>query len=210
MSTSAKKPLDDKGQLERVAQELRVLEGVIDYAEDEIYKKRQFQYEALRRHAYGKTVVIETEKKGIQTFRLSSTPVVYPNFASGYATPHSPVGRLCGFLKPGDEDETKLWGEYRVLEVRLFDRFDNIKFEENVRNFLRMGIDGECGKAQVTNLRRYLAQPPVPNADRPSLEIGAPAEPAAQDNGATDSAQVPQPGLRWTPLSRQHPTQNKI
>jgi hypothetical protein len=34
MSTSAKKPMDDNGQLERVAEELRVLEGVIDYAED--------------------------------------------------------------------------------------------------------------------------------------------------------------------------------
>ena len=195
MSTSAKKPMDDKGQLERVAEELKVLEGVIDYAEDEIYKKRQFQYEALRRHAYGKTVVIETEKKGTQTFRLSSTPVVYPNFASGYATPHSPVGRLCSYLKPGDEDETKLWGEYRVLEVRLFDRFDNLLFEENVRNFLRMGVDGESGKAQVTNLRRCLAQSHAPTTARPNLEPAAPAEQPAQDNSGTYSAQVPQSAL---------------
>ncbi len=172
---------------------LRVLEGVIDYAEDEIYKKRQLQYHALRRHAYGKTVVIETEKKGTQTFRLSSTPVVYPNFASGYATPHSPIGRLCSTLKPGDEDETKLWGEYRVLEVRLFDRFDGLQFEGNVRNFLRMGVDGQSCKAQITNLRSYLAQSHAPTPARPNLEPAPPAEPPTQDKSGIHSAQVPKP-----------------
>lgn len=146
-------------QIERANEELSVLDGVIDYADRMIYQEGQGEYISLRRHAYGKTVVIETEKEGIKTFRLSSTPVVYPKCASGYATPHSPVGRLCSFLKPGDEDETPRWGEYRVVEVRLFDRFDGPLFEPNVRNFLRMGIEGDLGKAQVSNLRSFLNEP---------------------------------------------------
>lgn len=145
-------------QVERAKAELSVLDGVIDYTDQMIYQQRRCEYEPLRRHAFGKTVVIETEKQGTQTFRLSSTPVVYPNRASGYATPHSAVGRLCSFLKPGDEDENPLWGEYQVLEVRVFDRFDGPLFEPNVRNFLRMVIQGNVGKGEVANLRSFLAQ----------------------------------------------------
>lgn len=170
-------PIPDKDQIRRVTEELNVLEGVIDYADQMINQQQQYQYKSLRRHAYGKTVVIETEKKGVQTFRLSSTPVVYPDFASGYATPHSPVGRLCSVLKPGDEDETRIWGEYRVLEVRLFDRFDGPQFEPNVKNFLRMGVDGDSGRAQVANLRSFLAgvREPVHPAPLPVVKPAAPA-----------------------------------
>lgn len=169
-------------QVERANEELSVLDGLIDYTDRMIYQQRQFEYEPLRRHAYGKTVVIETEKQGKQIFRLSSTPVIYPNRASGYATPHSPVGRLCSFLKPGDEDETPRWGEYRVLEVRLFDRFAGPQFEPNVRNFLRMGIEGDAGKGELTNLRSFLdkitASPePVPVVDIEQATVApAPAD----------------------------------
>lgn len=159
--------ISKKDQVSRASEELAVLEGVIDYANQMIYEQRQFQYDSLRRHAYGKTVVIETEKQGVQTFRLSSTPVVYPNRASGYATPHSPVGRLCSFLKPGDEDETPRWGEYRVREVRLFDRFDGPLFEPNVKNFLRMAVDGEPGQATIADLRSFLASASAPVAATP-------------------------------------------
>lgn len=103
--------LSDDQMGDRAASELSVLSGVIDYADDMFYQQKKSEYESLRRHAYGKTVVIETEKQGELTFRLSSTPVIYPNFASGYATPYSPVGRLCSYLKPGDEDETPRWGK---------------------------------------------------------------------------------------------------
>lgn len=147
--------ISDKQMGDRAAEELSVLNGVIDYA-DVMHNQRKFEYEPLRRHAYGKTVVIKTEKLGVQTYRLSSTPVVYPNFDSGYATPYSPIGRLCSYLKPGDEDETPRWGEYRVLEIRMFDRFDGPEFEPNVRNFLRMAVDGDCGKAKISHLRDYL------------------------------------------------------
>ncbi len=154
--------LTQKDQAERAKEELLVLDGVIDYADRMIYEEgKRAEYGPLRRHAYGKTVVIETERQGELTFRLSSTAVVYPNATSGYATPHSPVGRLCSFLRPGDEDESPRWGEYRVTEIRLFDRFDGAQFEPNVRNFLRMAVEGDAAKAKVTDLRSFLAGSPA-------------------------------------------------
>ena len=145
-----------------VEEELDVLDGVINYAEKMIYEDgKQGEYSLLRRHAYGKTVVIKTENKGVLTFRLSSTSAVYPKHSSGYATPHSPVGRLCAFLQEGDESETPRWGEYTVLEVRLFDRFDGAQFEPNVRNFLRMDVKRDGKKDSVSNLRAFLTETPA-------------------------------------------------
>lgn len=150
--------LTNKDLTERAKDELSVLDGVIDYADRMISEEgKRGEYGPLRRHAYGKTVVIETEKEGVLTFRLSATSALYPNVASGYATPHSPVGRLCSFLRTGDEDESPRWGEYRVLEIRLFDRFDGMQFEPNVRNFLRMKVKTEHAKAQAANLRGFVA-----------------------------------------------------
>jgi len=154
-------------QVERVRTELSVLDGVIEYADRMIYSdNRQVEYGPLRRHAYGKTVVIETENQGTLTFRLSSTPVVYPKADSGYATPHSPVGRLCAYLRPGDESESPRWGAYRVVEIRLFERFDGAQFEKNVRNFLRMTVQDEKSDERVTDLHAYLKSEPVAQPSR--------------------------------------------
>ncbi len=152
-------PLSEAEQLTYCGTELDVLKGVIDYADRMIEQEDgRSAYHSLRRHAYGKTVVIASEHKGMLVFRLSATALTYPNFSSGYATPHSPVGRLCSYLRPGDEDESPLWGEYRVIETRLFDRFDGLAFEDNVRNFLRMVVEGENGNATVADLLLTLQQ----------------------------------------------------
>ncbi|WP_295450774.1 ATP-binding domain-containing protein [uncultured Thiodictyon sp.] len=185
--------ISEKEKVSRSREELAVLEGVIDYADQMVYQQRKFEYESLRRHAYGKTVVIETEKQGIQTFRLSSTPVVYPSCVSGYATPHSPVGRLCSFLKPGDEDETPRWGEYRVLEVRLFDRFDGILFEQNVKNFLRMTVDGDPGKVKITNLRSFLAGATAPVASTSVKQVLAEPSQRTSDEEVAEPISVLEP-----------------
>lgn len=98
-------PLTKKSLAERAEEELKALDGVIDYAERMMYQDgNRREYEPLRRHAYGKTVVLETENEGVLTFRLSSTAVVLTPNNCGYATPHSPVGRLCAVLQPGDEE----------------------------------------------------------------------------------------------------------
>lgn len=141
-------------------EELDSLGGVIDYAEKMIYRDQQrHPYASLRRNAYGKTVVVDTEKKGRQIFRLSQTPAVITPNTCGYATPHSPVGRLCGYARPGDSGESALWGEWEVSEIRLFDRFDGAYFEENVRNFLKMQVFGDAVKDTVTDLAAFLRRP---------------------------------------------------
>jgi hypothetical protein len=150
----------DESLREYSREELDSLGGVIDYAEKMIYRDGQHHpYASLRRSAYGKTVIIETEKKGRQCFRLSQTPAVITPNNCGYATPHSPVGRLCGYVRPGDSGESALWGEWEVSEIRLFDRFDGVHFEENVRNFLTMRVFGDAVKDSVTDLAAYLRQP---------------------------------------------------
>ena len=151
-------PLTKKSLAERAEEELKALDGVIDYAERMMYQDgNRREYEPLRRHAYGKTVVLETENEGVLTFRLSSTAVVLTPNNCGYATPHSPVGRLCAVLQPGDEELSPRWGEYRVLEVRGFSRYQGPKFEPNVRNFQHMLVQEESAKDSVTDLRRLVA-----------------------------------------------------
>ncbi len=154
--------MKDKKLRKYAVEELKVLSGVVDYADRMIYEEhKRAEYGPLRRHAYGKTVVIQTEKQGLQIFRLSSVSAVYPNAASGYATPHSPVGRLCSYLRPGDKDETPRWGHYHVTEVRLFERFDGLQFESNVRNFLSMLVLNHENeeKDKILNLELFLSQP---------------------------------------------------
>lgn len=159
-------PLTNKSLVERAIEELKVLDGVIDYAERMIYQEgNRIEYEPLRRHAYGKTVVIETEKLGVQKFRLSSTAVTYPNSASGYATPHSPVGRLCAVVESGDEDISPRWGDYRVQEVRQFSRFQGPEFEPNVRNFQHMLVKEKSAKDRITDLRSFVAGGGAASAD---------------------------------------------
>jgi hypothetical protein len=136
--------------------ELEVLSEVIDYTNKMIFECGNNNYQPLRRHAYGKTVVIDTELEGRLEFRLTSTSAPGPSKASGLATPHSSIGRLCSFIRPGFESESKLWGEYRVTEIRLFDRYAGQQFEENIRNFLRMEVLGDNGETTITNLRQNL------------------------------------------------------
>ena len=168
--------LGSNNNLEKYSRkELEIVKGVIDYADRMIYEEKNYSvlsgmmdptgfhalsqaplYKLLRKNAYAKTVVIETEKKGILEFRLSATEAVYPNMDSGYCTPHSTVGRLTTICHLGYEGISKLWGEFRVTEVRSFDRFGGPEFEPNVRNFLQMLIDGDNGKGTVKDLKAYL------------------------------------------------------
>jgi hypothetical protein len=118
-------------------------------------------YKQLRRSAYAKTVVVDTELKGRLFLRLSPTEATFPDAESGYCTPHSPVGRLATICFPGFEGSSRLWGDYRIAEVRSFDRYGGVDFEPNVRNFLSMGIADTARKDAVTDLRAYLGKKQV-------------------------------------------------
>lgn len=167
--------LDESKFQKKSEVELDVLKGVIDYADRMVYEDKYLNvlggfenpvgyypssqvhlYKLLRKHAYAKTVVIETETLGVLEFRLSPTEATYPNMASGYCTPHSNVGRLATICHPGYEGQSKKWGEYRVIEVRSFDRFGGPEFEPNVHNFLQMILDGDEGKGSVHDLRSFI------------------------------------------------------
>jgi hypothetical protein len=199
-----------------IERELEVLDRVINYADRMIYEEGQRQYGAVRRLAYGKTVIIETEKQGVLEFRLSAVSQALTGVGdAGYATPHSPIGRLCSMLREGDEDETPRWGEYHVREVRLFDRFDGAQFEPNVRNFLSMTVREEDRDAVVPNLRQTLAglttsklrstsdgaSVPValtPTADLPEIQAKAPGEQAAVIDNVAEPEVPKEPELTFS------------
>ncbi len=179
--------------------ELAVLKGVIDYSDKMVFEDKTLNvlggmadstgyyrtsqvhlYKLLRKSAYAKTVVIKTELKGILEFRLSPTEAVYPNLESGYCTPHSNVGRLITICHSGYEGFSKLWGEYRVLEVRSFDRYGGRDFEINVRNFLQMLLDGDEGTTSVHDLRGFVARTRTAKSGlREIRELPIPAAPDA-------------------------------
>jgi len=131
----------DKDKLKKIAnEELTILNGVIDYAEKMISDNRWVtDCSILRRRAYAKTVVIETEKKGRCVYRLTTASIT-DKLSSGCATPYSPIGRLCSVANVGLDGESVTLGEYDVSETRLFDRFDGVDYLNNIRNFLRMKI----------------------------------------------------------------------
>ncbi|MCW5220212.1 hypothetical protein D5041_10665 [Verminephrobacter aporrectodeae subsp. tuberculatae] len=170
--------LTENDKFEYSAKEVTILKGIIDYADRMICEGQNLDplggfagdtrgyvshssaplYKQLRRCAYAKTVVIDTERKGRLELRLSPTEAMYPNNESGYCTPHSPVGRASAAFQPDYEGHSKEWGDYRVIEVRSFDRFGGPDFERNVRNFLRMRILGDDGKDTVSDLRAFIGK----------------------------------------------------
>lgn len=200
--------LSEKNKREYCSEELAILKVVIDYADRMIYEDQTLDalggiadtrgyvshsnapvYKQLRRSAYAKTILIDTELKGTIEVRLSPTEATCPPVAS-YCTPHSPVGRLATICHPGFEGRSKLWGEYRITEVRSFDRFGGPEFEPNVRNFLHMGVVGDDGKGAVTDLRAFIGKnKPVkpsasPEAER--REVVKPSIPTAQPEPAVE------------------------
>ena len=145
-----------EASLRKVArEELEVLEGIIDYAEQMI-REGDLAYRNLKRNAYGKALVIERENEGVATFRLGMDSLVYPKASSGYATPHSPVGRLCAVAGVGFESFSKAWGDYRVTEARQFRRHDLEELERHARNFLAVGVENANGQGKVMDLRAFL------------------------------------------------------
>lgn len=173
-----------------IERELNVLDKVITYAERMLFEFGDRNYGAVRRLAYGKSVIIDTESEGTLEFRLAYSSQVLTGVGdAGYATPYSPVARLCNSLQVGDEDSTPKWGWYRVREVRLFDRFDGPYFESNVRNFLTMKVAGDDGKAQVNNLRQSLDRL-VSGVDTSAVDVQVEADLADQSNPAEVAASL--------------------
>ncbi len=139
-----------------VNEELAILNGVIDYAEKMISDNRWVtDCTILRRRAYAKTVVIETEQKGRCIYRLTTASIT-DKLSSGCATPYSPIGRLCSVANVGFDGESAMLGEYEITETRLFDRFDGVNQLNNLRNFLQMKIETETDSIVVSDLKKFV------------------------------------------------------
>jgi hypothetical protein len=150
--------------------ELECLDVVIDAAEDAKNKsfgidseRRRTSFLELRRHAFGKTIVFKTEKQGKIAFRVSQANCEFASTKIGYATPLSPVGRLCRLAYLGYEGTSKLWGDYEVIEVLNFSRFMGQQAEDNIRNFQLMqkrAYSADTGHDEdlfnIKNLRRSI------------------------------------------------------
>lgn len=152
-----KKTLKDEYLEQVVREELETLDGIIDYAERMI-RNGDLKYRKLKSNAYTKSLVVDREKGGATTFRLGMESIVYPKRDSGYATPHSPVGRLCSVADLGFDGYSEAWGEYQVTEERQFRRHQFEEIERHARNFLAMGVASANGKGKVMDLRAFLGR----------------------------------------------------
>ena len=151
-------------------EELECLDVVIDAAEEARYQRfeidserRRTSFLELRRHAFGKTVVFKTENKGTLVYRVSQANCEFASTKIGYATPLSPVGRLCRLAYLGYEGTSKLWGDFEVIEVLNFSRFVGQQAEDNIRNFQLMqkkAYTADTGHDEdlfnIKNLRRSI------------------------------------------------------
>lgn len=124
-------------------EELSALDTVIDAAESGrrgdgfVFEAEQRRrgYDELYRHGFGKSVIIESEKVGRMTYRVSQATCDYANTHLGFASPDSPVGRLCRMANVGMQLESPMWGRYTVVEVRNFARFSGREAAEHIKNF---------------------------------------------------------------------------
>ncbi|RMM07081.1 hypothetical protein ALQ85_02767 [Pseudomonas syringae] len=141
--------------LNAAKEELETLAEIMDYAERMI-REGSLEYRALRREAYGKAVCV-TQENGEETmYRLGMDSITYPKESSGYATPHSPVGRLCSVVGLGFEGSSQAWGDYYVSEVRRFRRHVFEELDRQARNFRAMGIEKQDGEGKVQDLRAFV------------------------------------------------------
>ena len=138
-------------------EELEILDCLMDYVERMI-REGCLEYRSLRREAYGKTVCIVQENGQKDTYRLGMDSLTYPKKNSGYATPHSPIGRLCSVVSLGYQGYSIRWGDYRVNEVRRFRRHDFEELDKQVRNFRAMLVENDKGASTVENLRALVAK----------------------------------------------------
>ncbi|MDE3735920.1 ATP-binding domain-containing protein [Pseudomonas resinovorans] len=152
--------------LKAAKEELKTLADMMDYAERMI-REGSLEYRGLRREAYGKAVCVTQECGEETVYRLGMDSITYPKKSSGYATPHSPVGRLCSVVGLGFEGFSQAWGVYYVSEVRRFRRHAFEELDRQARNFQAMGVEREDGEGKVLDVRAFVearaaATKPVP------------------------------------------------
>lgn len=162
-------------QEEIVFNELNVLDSTITYAEDQvgytpnvgdmnhgteaslikISHNQKAAYQEYLIHAYGKAIRIKSELKGEVIFRLSQSAAIFSSELFQVATPASSIGRLVSIARVGQEYESKVLGEYTIIDVWEFDRYRGPDVVFQRRNFSSMTAKGTI-MFSLNNLRKWL------------------------------------------------------
>lgn len=128
-----------------IVSEIDSIDSVVSDIDQKLRRAREvnnvteiFTLEEMKRVAYGKTIIIETELKGLQEYRVTQAAGSYANTQFGVATALSPIGSLCRQAYIGFAGNSKLFGEFEVLEIRTFERFKGHTAANNLRNFQSM------------------------------------------------------------------------
>ncbi|WP_019029048.1 UvrD-helicase domain-containing protein [Colwellia piezophila] len=124
---------------------------------------RKLAFKELRRHGFGKTVVIKSEKLGEISYRVSLVNCDYASTRMGYSTPNSSYGKLCRSAKIGYDGHNERLGDFEIIEIRNSLRFRGLEAEDNIRNFKFMrqekyqnNIDEKKEVLTVQNLSKSL------------------------------------------------------
>ncbi|MEZ8927941.1 MULTISPECIES: hypothetical protein [unclassified Vibrio] len=138
---------------EAIKAELDCIDSVIDDVDKKLRRAREVNnsqdistLEEVKRVAYGKSVLIESDVKGIQEYRVTQVAGSYANTKHGVSTSLSPIGTLCRQAYIGLSGKSKLLGNYEVLEIRTFERFKGHVAADNLRNFQTMVRSSFSGK----------------------------------------------------------------
>ena len=128
-----------------IVSEIDSIDSVVSDIDKKLRRAREvnngteiFTLEEMKRVAYGKTIIIDTELKGLQEYRVTQAAGSYANTQFGVATALSPIGSLCRQAYIGFAGNSKLFGEFEVLEIRTFERFKGHTAANNLRNFQSM------------------------------------------------------------------------
>ncbi|WP_283392324.1 hypothetical protein [Photobacterium phosphoreum] len=128
-----------------IVTEIGSIDSVISDVDKKLRRAREvnnvtniFTLEEMKRVAYGKTIVIDSKLKGRQEYRVTQAAGSYANTQFGVATALSPIGSLCRQAYVGLAGNSKLFGEFEVLEIRTFERFKGHTAADNLRNFQSM------------------------------------------------------------------------
>lgn len=188
-----------------VEQELTAIDTLISEIElkrrhplfGEGYQRRR-GYDEMHRQGFGKTVVFDTERCGRLSFRTSIATSDYANTDICYATPDSPMGRLCRSAKLGWQHESPKWGDYTIVEIRNFGRFTGIDAADNIRNFRVMEAESIAVDASApfdyvvsnlqASLKRWVKQPEV--AEETTIQPAQPTMPAVELDFDFDNAEL--------------------
>ncbi|WP_133126283.1 hypothetical protein [Vibrio breoganii] len=134
-----------KATKKAILSELESIDEVIDDVDKKLGRARQVNnhrdissLEEMKRVGYGKSILINSEKKGLEEYRVTQAAGAYANTKHGVATALSPIGSLCRQSYVGFEGKSKILGNFEVLEIRTFERFKGHESADNVKNFQLM------------------------------------------------------------------------